>query len=466
MLFILSGPSGVGKSYCVEYLCRTFSFKTVIPFTTRPPRISESEGFHYHFRSVDELREITANLSLGYWAKPLDDGNIYGYMSHVDSLASDPQTWIIQAYTDIGLNIKKKHQNVILIFLDYADDETLSDRINNRYLGAAKSAIDSRFRHARYERENKGKYDHIVSSNNPEQIARELLTIVFSYSIPLPQGSISAPGPLSDADILKSLAVPNGLRIDGIPSEYIRSRIAGWSLDLALAHNYYRIVYPLVFRRVFDLAQGNSRDMLKRFRECIATDSNGIFLKPQEFILASTIERLQIPPGMVCMISGRSSYARMGISIELSQVVLQPGHNDVIPLQIKNNMPYPIIIYPGISIAQAVFFNTITPSESPYSQRERVKYPPHTGDVRSRYYLDPAYEEIRSRKPVKRAIDWDHLLDVLLILGTWFTAASWFVSKIPDPLFEEIGRQLSVVFFATTTLTLLVRVIRIRNRKR
>lgn len=461
MLFILAGPSGVGKSYCLEYLSRNFNFKTLTPYTTRQPRISESEGFHYHFRSASELKQLSANLSLGHWARPLSDGHIYGYTSDVDALADDPQNWIIQAYTDIAFSIKKKAPGAVLVFLDFADDEAMEERIVQRYYADGSEAVARRRLHAGHERAAKARFEYPITSNSPEQIARELLQVILSRSSALPQRPVlSPPGPLSDADIASSLEAPEGLRIYGVSREQILSRINGWSFDLTLAPRFYRVVYPLIFRRVFDLASGNSVDMLKRFRECQASESEGVYLKPQEFVLATTVERLSIPPRMVCLLSGRSSYARMGVSVELSQIVLQPGHDDTIPLQIKNNMPYPIIIYPGTSVAQAVFFQTISPSAHPYNERARAKYPSTMDDFRSRYYLDPAYEKIRKSHPVKRPVDWDYAVNVLLMVATWSTAASWIVGLVPDPGFASAGRHFAVLFFALTTFTLIIRVLR------
>jgi deoxycytidine triphosphate deaminase len=462
MLFVLSGPSGVGKSYSVEYLCGVFDFKTIAPYTTRKPRVSESEGFHYHFRSVGELKELTANFSVGYWARPLNDGHVYGYTTQVETLAEDSRNWIIQASTDIGLAIKKKFPTTVLVFLDFTDDDTLHERILERYSEESEEVVERRLRHAEHERAAKDKFDYVITSNSPEQIARELLQIILSRSSKLPFRSLSQPGPLADVDILASLEAPEGLRIEGVPKEGIEARINGWSVDLTLAPRFYRIIYyRRIFRRVFDLARGNSTDMLKRFRECVAQEGTGIYLKPQEFVLASTIERLSVPPRMVCLVTGRSSYARMGLSIELSQIVLQPGHDDVIPLQIKNNMPYPIIIYPEVSIVQAVFFNTISPSATPYNVQARAKYPRHADDVRSRYYLDPAYTRIRSTLPNKRPFDWDHLLNILLFLLTGLTAASWIATQINDPALAAAGKYLAILFFAITVLALIARLVRL-----
>jgi dCTP deaminase len=462
MLFVLSGPSAVGKSYTVEYLCGVFDFKTLTPYTTRKPRISESEGFHYHFRSVGELKEMTAHFSIGYWARPLDDSHVYGYTTHVDSLSEDPRNWVIQAYSDIGLAIKEKFPATVLVFLDFADDEVLNARISNRYSEEGSDVVARRLRHAEHERAAKAKFDHVITSNSPEQIAREVLRVVLARSATLPQRASTLPGPLADVDIRASLEAPDGLKIEGVPKEGISTRINGWSVDLTLAPRYYRVVYrPKLFRYPFDLAFGSSTDMLKRFRECVASEGTGILLKPQEFVLASTIERLSIPSRMVCLVSGRSSYARMGVSIELSQIILQPGHDDVIPLQIKNNMPYPIVIYPEVSVVQAVFFTTVSPSASPYHQQARAKYPRHVDDVRSRYYLDPAYSRIRSTRPLKRPFDWDHFLNVILMIVAALTATSWVVALLPDPSFAVAGRYLGIMFLAVTFLTLVARIMRL-----
>ena len=246
------------------------------------------------------------------------------------------------------------------------------------------------------------------------------------------------------------------MRVEGLPKEALYSHINGWSIDLTLAPKFYRVVRPVFYRRRFDLAYGSDADMLSRFQECVTTKGQGIYLRPQEFILASTIEKLRIPPQLVCLVSGRSSYARMGVSVELSQIILQPGHEDAIPLQIRNNMPYSIIIYPNVSVAQAVFFRTISPSSTPYNERARAKYPRYMDDIRSRYYLDPAFEELRLSTPRKATFDWNHLLNVLFFISAGLTAASWFTSRLKNPAFATAGSYLSIIFFGFTLLTIIV----------
>jgi len=156
----------------------------------------------------------------------------------------------------------------------------------------------------------------------------------------------------------------------------------------------------------------------------------------------------------------------MGIQVELSQILLQPGHDDRIPLEIKNNMPFPIIIHPGVSMAQAVFFNTISPSSSPYHVSIRSKYPPYASDARSRYYFDPEYDKIRESLPTQRRFDWDYLLDILLLIAACLSLLSWVLSRFPDPALSSASINLSIMFFSVMSLVVVARVVRLWIKRR
>jgi guanylate kinase len=198
MLYILAGPSTVGKSYCVEYLC-TLNFNTLTPYTTRKARPSESEGLHYHFRTFEELKRITRDFTSGYWAHPLYDEHIYGYQSGVDGLSGDPGNWIIQAYSSIGFAIKTKVPDAVLIFLDFDDDETLRGRIQQRFGSEGLDVVKRRERHAAHERAVKARFDHRITSNSPQWIAAELLQLAASRSPGLSTIVLPLSGPHVDA---------------------------------------------------------------------------------------------------------------------------------------------------------------------------------------------------------------------------------------------------------------------------
>lgn len=75
--FIISGPSGVGKSTVLKEL---FQDRDDLYFsvsaTTRPPRPGEINGVHYHFTDVDEFRKMISEDAFLEYAEYV--GNFYG----------------------------------------------------------------------------------------------------------------------------------------------------------------------------------------------------------------------------------------------------------------------------------------------------------------------------------------------------------------------------------------------------
>jgi dCTP deaminase len=453
MLLVISGPSCVGKSFCVEYLANRYQFGVLTGYTARPSRPSESEGIHYHFRSEQELRALSANFGQGYWGQPLGQ-YWYGYSSHLDELPSNPGNWIIHASADIALRVKRKHPATTLVFLDFENDQTFRSRLELRY-GGKKAELVAREKHARGERQQKKKFDHIILSDNPEVLADRLATLAFSLASQTPLSSGS--GPLSDADILASLGSPHGIEVASPNgAEAVKGQIRGWSLDLTLSPKFYRVTRRRFVSRVFDLADSDEKDLAARFRETYATD-RGIVLKPKEFILASTNEKLTLPRNLVGLLSGRSSYSRLGVSVELSQILLQPGHDDTIPLQIVNHLPYPIVIYSGTAVAQVVFFRTVSDVRQPYNTQVQAKYLGKLADLRSRFYEDKIYKQIRSSRPKTTQVNWDHVLNVLLFLLIWALAGSWLLSKYATREYSNAARAVEIIVFLLTTLVGIVR---------
>ena len=67
VLFVLSAPSGAGKTTLVEALRQTSEFVYSVSCTTRPARAGEVEGEDYRFVSDEEFRaRITAGEYLEY----------------------------------------------------------------------------------------------------------------------------------------------------------------------------------------------------------------------------------------------------------------------------------------------------------------------------------------------------------------------------------------------------------------
>jgi dCTP deaminase len=107
-------------------------------------------------------------------------------------------------------------------------------------------------------------------------------------------------------------------------------------------------------------------------------------LKPHEFILGSTLEKITLPPDVVACVEGISSMARLGIEVHLTGGWIDAGFGGRITLEIVNNDRYMVRLHAGMRICQIVFFQT-EPARFPYNVRHS-KYMNQTIATPSRYW--------------------------------------------------------------------------------
>ena len=69
-------------------------------------------------------------------------------------------------------------------------------------------------------------------------------------------------------------------------------------------------------------------------------------LEPNEFVLATTYESIRIPPHLIALVEGRSTYARVGLSMHQTAPWIQPGWSGPIILEIRNSGPLHIDLCP------------------------------------------------------------------------------------------------------------------------
>lgn len=89
VLFVLSSPSGAGKSTISrKLLAADPGIAMSISVTTRPPRPGETDGVDYHFVDVETFKAMAAAGEFLEWAHVF--GNRYGTpRAHVDALLED-----------------------------------------------------------------------------------------------------------------------------------------------------------------------------------------------------------------------------------------------------------------------------------------------------------------------------------------------------------------------------------------
>lgn len=89
-------------------------------------------------------------------------------------------------------------------------------------------------------------------------------------------------------------------------------------------------------------------------------------IEPNAFVLASTIESVGVNAFHAAQVGGKSSLARIGLLVHATAGFIDPGFNGQITLELSNVGPRPIMLRPGMKIAQVTFTLTTTKVDRPY----------------------------------------------------------------------------------------------------
>ena len=131
------------------------------------------------------------------------------------------------------------------------------------------------------------------------------------------------------------------------------------SVDLRLGHG---ISVPEPGQFVYDLTQpGRIADTIALHSKGIAiTSERPYILKPQRFVLGTTLERISLPIDperetcLAARIEGKSSRARFGILVHFTAPTVHPGYEGNLTLEMINLGPADFALVPGMHIAQLI----------------------------------------------------------------------------------------------------------------
>ena len=127
-------------------------------------------------------------------------------------------------------------------------------------------------------------------------------------------------------------------------------------------------------------------------------DPGPYVLKPGEFILANTIENVELPADIVARLEGKSSLARMGLMVHATAGYIDPGFRGQLTLEISNVARARIYLFYEMKISQISFLRMSTPAENPYgSDGLGSKYQGQLGPTPSRIHLEHTPMDRRSR---------------------------------------------------------------------
>lgn len=134
-LYIITGPSGVGKtSVAMELLKHRPTLKKVVTCTTRPIREDEVDGVSYHFLDRETLQSLIDSGAMFEWDEHY--GNLYGSRrSDVEALMEAGNDVLFVVDVAGASTIKQTNPQAILLFIEAESVDELLSRIAKRDKG-------------------------------------------------------------------------------------------------------------------------------------------------------------------------------------------------------------------------------------------------------------------------------------------------------------------------------------------
>ena len=144
-------------------------------------------------------------------------------------------------------------------------------------------------------------------------------------------------------------------------------RISPSSVDLLLS-NQFSVFKPQSqgIETVIDLTRvPNLEEAIQDYTDTITVaDGDSLVLNPGDFVLAYTREYVELPNYLAARVEGRSSYARIGLSVHQTASTIHSTFQGQIRLEISHVGKLPCRLYPGEPICQVVIERLSSPAES------------------------------------------------------------------------------------------------------
>jgi len=176
VLFVISGPSGVGKGTLRKELFKRMEGLTYsVSCTTRQPREGERDGVDYKFIDMETFMTYVKENKFLEWAKV--HGNYYGTLeSDVRKLLDEGHDIVLEIDVQGALQVKNKMPEAVLIFIMPPSEEELIKRLDRRGTENDRE-LEERIKNAKTEILESKKYDFIVVNDDLEKAVEELKKI-------------------------------------------------------------------------------------------------------------------------------------------------------------------------------------------------------------------------------------------------------------------------------------------------
>jgi guanylate kinase len=182
-LFIISGPSGGGKTTLCREVRRHFPDMIYsVSYTTRKPRKGEKDGVDYHFINKNEFKTRIADRKWAEWA--LVHGNYYGTAStFLDEGLIAGHDILLDLDVQGTRQLLNHYSECVAIFIRPPSLEVLQRRLAARGSDSSKT-IAVRLRNAEKEIAQQDLYHHVIVNDQLSIAIPELISIIEKYRMP------------------------------------------------------------------------------------------------------------------------------------------------------------------------------------------------------------------------------------------------------------------------------------------
>ncbi len=172
---------------------------------------------------------------------------------------------------------------------------------------------------------------------------------------------------LSDREILEALE--RG-RITIAPPPDLDRQLGSCSIDFRLGNTF------MVFEhsRFSYIDPRHPQSIGEAMRTIVGPDDEAFIMQAGDFALASTLESLELPDDLLGRIEGRSSIARLGITVHSTAAVFEPGWVGTATMELSNLGRMAVALYPGMRICSFTFEQLTSPALVPYRKKKGNKY--------------------------------------------------------------------------------------------
>lgn len=176
-LFVVSGPAGVGKDSVVAAMRAAHpEIEKTVSATTRGPRPGEVDGVNYHFRTVEQFKQLLDQdqvLESNFYC-----GNYYGTLrSEVDARLNCGKVVVLVIDVNGAANVKRVYPDSTTVFICPPSAEELEARLRGRGTETEES-LQKRLATSRQELALAETYDAQLVNNTIEQCAEDLYQLI------------------------------------------------------------------------------------------------------------------------------------------------------------------------------------------------------------------------------------------------------------------------------------------------